>query len=109
MAQTYKVLAQVAPGAASLTTLYTVPASTSTVVSAIYVCNTSAVATSFRISVQIAAAADNVKQYIAYDAPIAGNTIVEIGKGITLAATDVVKIYATLATLSFTIYGSEII
>lgn len=108
MAQTYKVLGQVAPSAATLTTLYTVPASTSTVVSSITVSNSSAVATTFRLSIQVAAAADNAKQYIAYDNAIAGNTTVSFTIGLTLATTDVVKCYATLATVAFNIFGSEI-
>jgi hypothetical protein len=108
MAQAYKTLGQVAPGAATLTTLYTVPASTSTVVSTITVCNTAAVATTYRLSIQIAAAADNVKQYIAYDAPILANETRSYTLGITLATTDVLKCYATLATVSFSAFGAEI-
>jgi len=108
MAQAYKVLGQVAPTAATLTTLYTVPASTSSVVSTITVCNTSAVATTYRISIQVAAAADNVKQYIAYDAPIAANETKSYTIGVTLATTDVLKCYATLATVSFSAFGAEI-
>lgn len=56
MANTLKVLGQSAPGAASQTTLYTVPAATSTVVSSIVVCNRSATPTSFRVAVQPAIA-----------------------------------------------------
>lgn len=107
MATALKVLGQVAPSAATLTTLYTAPASTQVVVNSITVANQSATPTAFRISVQIAAAADNVKQYIAYDAAIAGNDVVNLGP-ITLAATDVLKVYATLATLSFSAFGQEI-
>lgn len=108
MTDTAKVLAQVAPSAATLTTLYTVPSTTSTVVSTLVVANTSAVATSFRISIQIAAAGDNIKQYIYYDVPIGGNDSFATTIGITLATTDVVKCYATLATLSFSLFGVEI-
>jgi hypothetical protein len=39
MATTYKVLGQLNPAATTPTTLYTVPASTSTVVSTITICN----------------------------------------------------------------------
>lgn len=107
MTTALKVLGQVAPSAVTLTTLYTVPANTQTVVNSITVANQSATPTSFRISVQIAAAADNVKQYIAYDTVIAGNDVVNLGP-IAMAATDVLKVYATLATLSFGAFGQEI-
>lgn len=107
MAEVLKTLAQLNPTATTLTTLYTVPAATTTVVSSIFVCNRSATATSFRLSVAVAGAADDNKQYIAYDCPIAGNATVPIIAGITLAATDVVRAYATLATLTFSVFGSE--
>lgn len=108
MADTLKVLAQVIPSAATLTTLYTVPASTSTSVSSITICNQSATATAFRISIQVAAAADTTKQYLYYDQAIDGNTTFVATIGITLATTDVVKCYATLATLSFNVFGVEV-
>jgi hypothetical protein len=108
MAETFKVLAQVNPSATTLTDGYTVPGSTSAVVSSIVVANRSATPTSFRISVAVAGAANDNKQYLAYDVPIAANEVITHTLGITLAATDVVRVYATLATLSFNIFGSEI-
>lgn len=107
MAETLKVLGQVDPSATTLTTAYTVPAATSTVISSIVVANRSAVATSFRVSVAVAGAADSTKQYIAYDVAIGGNAMTTLKLGISLAATDVVRVYATLATLSFNIFGVE--
>lgn len=108
MAQTIKCLAQVSPAATTLTTLYTVPGSTSTTVSTLTVCNQNAGAGSFRISVQVAAAADNVKQYLYFDEPIGGNRSYPITLGITLAATDVVKCYASATNISFNLFGVEI-
>ena len=108
MANTYKVLGQSNPVAVTLTDAYTVPGATSTVVSSVVVCNRSSVATMFRVSVAVAGAADNNKQYLAYDAEILGNEIYAFTIGITLAATDVLRVYATLATLSFNVFGQEI-
>jgi len=107
MAITIKVLGQLAPGAASLTSLYAVPALKSTVCSSIVVCNRSATATSFRIAVQPAAAAISNEMYLYYDVTIAGNDTFIATIGITLATTDVVSVYATLATLSFSLFGQE--
>jgi hypothetical protein len=70
MADTYKVLAQSNPSAASLTDAYTVPGATQTIISTITVCNRSATPTSFRISVAVNGAADNNIQYLAFDNPI---------------------------------------
>lgn len=109
MADVFKVLAQSNPSATTLTDAYTVPALTSTVVSTIMVCNRSSTATSFRISIAIAGAANSNEQYIAFDAPINGNDSVEFTVGLTLATTDVVRVYATLATLSFSVFGVEVV
>jgi len=106
MADTYKVLGQSNPLAATLTDTYTVPASTSTVMSTIVITNRGA-ATAFRISVAVAGAADDNKQYIAYDIAIGANETITMTIGITLAATDKVRVYATLATLSFNLFGVE--
>lgn len=109
MATTYKVLGQRSPTAANLDTLYTVPASTSAVVSSIVVANRSATATTFRIAVRVAGAAISNEDYLVYDAPIAGNSTVSFTLGVTLAATDVISTYAGAATLSFSAFGSEIV
>ena len=108
MAEIYKVLGQLNPVAATLTTLYTVPASTSTVVSTVTIGNRSATATSFRLSIAVAGAADNNIQYLFFDTPIAGNDTYVATIGATLATTDVVRAFATLATLSFNLFGTEI-
>jgi hypothetical protein len=107
MADASKVLSQTKPSAATLTDSYTVPAATSTVVSSIVVTNQSAVATSFRISVAVAGLADTTKQYLYYDVAIGGNDSFVFTGGVTLATTDVIRVYATLATLSFNIFGIE--
>lgn len=107
MVNTIKVLGQVAPGAASQTTLYTVPALTSTVCSSVVVCNRSATATSFRIAVQPGGAGLANQHYLYYDVTIAGNDTFIATIGITLATTDLISVYATLATLSFNLYGQE--
>lgn len=103
-----KCLGQSNPSAATLTTLYTVPAATSAVGSSIVVCNRSATATSFRIAVRPAGAAISNEHYLYYDIPILGNDTFIATIGISLATTDVVSVYATLATLSFNLFGSEL-
>jgi len=108
MPTTYKVLGQVAPSATTLTTLYTVPASTQAVVSTISVCNQSSSATTFRIAIRVAGAAISGEDYIAYNSTISANDTTFITVGITLAATDVISVYSTAATVSFNAFGSEI-
>lgn len=108
MATTYKVLGQLAPSATTATTLYTVPAATSTIISTLVVANRANTAATYRVSCRIAAEADATKQYIAYDVTVGANDSTTLTLGITLAATDVVTVYASTANLSFTAFGSEI-
>lgn len=108
MPTAYKVLGQSAPSATTLTTLDTVPAATQAVVSTIAVCNRAATAATYRIAVRPAGAAIANEHYIAYDAPLAANDSTFITIGITLAATDVISVYASTANLSFSAFGSEI-
>lgn len=105
MAESYIKLADSSPSAATATTLYTVPSSTDVVVSLITVCNRSSVATSFRIGIDVGGSGDADAQWSYYDCPIAGNETLEVMRGATCTATDLVRVYATLATLSFNLFG----
>ena len=108
MPTAYKVLGQVAPSATTNTTLETVPSATQAVVSTITVCNRAATAATFRIAVRPSGATLANEHYIAYDSTVAANDIVALTIGITLAATDVITVYASSANLSFNAFGSEI-
>ena len=109
MATTYKVLGQSNPAATTLTTLYTVPASTSTVISTITVANQAATAATYRIAVRIAAAGISAAQYLAYDVSLPANATDTLTLGITVGATDVISVFASTTTLSFNAFGSEIV
>lgn len=108
MATAYKVLGQSNPAATTNTSLYTVPAATSAVVSTITVANLGASAGTFRVAIRPSGAAIDNKHYIAYDTTIAALDTLTLTLGITLATTDVVTVYASSATMSFNAYGSEI-
>jgi glucose-6-phosphate dehydrogenase assembly protein OpcA len=108
MATNYKVLGQSIPSATTATTLYTVPASTQSVVSTITVCNQAATAATYRIAIRVAGAALATSQYIAYDVSLPANASDTLTLGITVGATDVITIYSSTATMSFSAFGSEI-
>ena len=108
MATVYKVLGQEIPAATTATTLYTVPASTSTVVSSISVCNQAGSDATFRIAVRPAGANLATKHYIVYGATVPASDTTVFTLGLTLATTDVITVYASSATVSFNAYGSEI-
>jgi len=108
MPTTYKVLGQSAPSATTATTLYTVPAATSAVVSTLAVCNRATTAATYRVAVRPAGAALASQHYVAYDATLPGLATDTLTLGVTLAATDVITVYASTANLSFNLFGSEI-
>jgi len=109
MPNAYKVLGQVAITSANTdTTLYTVPSSTSSVVSTITACNRGSSATTFRIAVRPAGASIANQHYIVYDAAINANDLLSFTLGLTLATTDVITVRSASTNLTFNAYGTEI-
>jgi glucose-6-phosphate dehydrogenase assembly protein OpcA len=108
MPTTYKVLGQSNPSATTATTLYTVPSSTSTVVSTITVANLAGTSATYRISVRPAGASQTNAMYLAYDVTVGALDTTTITLGVTLATTDVITVYASTANLAFQAFGSEI-
>lgn len=108
MADTFKVLGQAFPLERVLTDAYTVPGATSTVVSTFKAANQAATATTFRVTVAVAGAADEAKQCIYPDVALAANDTFSATEGWTMAATDVVRVQSANGSVSFNIFGSEI-
>jgi hypothetical protein len=108
VADTLKVLAQSAPVAGTLTDAYTVPGSASAVLSSFVACNQSNLDTTFRISIAVAGAADAPAQYLYYDLPLYAKDSYKDVLGITLAATDVVRVYSGNGATSFTFFGVQV-
>ena len=108
MATNYKSLGQSAPALATPADLYTVPALTEAVCSSIIVCNRSVSADAFRISIAVGGGVTANADYLYYDVAIGGNDTFIATIGITLEATDVVRVYSTGGNLSFNLSGSEI-
>lgn len=110
MASSYKVLGQVDLQAATLTTLYTVPASTEAVISSVIVANRGVAATTFRLAVRPNGAAISDQHYLAYDVPIAANDSTTLTLGLTMDASDVLSVNAagTASRLSFNAFGAEV-
>lgn len=108
MPTTYKILGQQAPAATTPADLYTVPAATSTVVSSVIVANRGASPAMFRVSFSVGGAGTTNKDYIYYDVPIDGNDTFIATIGVTLAATDKIRVYASTANVTFQAFGSEL-
>lgn len=107
MADALKVLGQSDAAAGTLTTLYTVPSATSAAVSSLVVCNRNTSAVSFRVAVAVAGAADDVKQYLYFDTPLSASDTFVATIGLTLATTDVVRVYSAAGRVSFSLFGVE--
>jgi len=89
----------VLPAVTTLTVLYTTPGCCRATIDTLTICNRSAVATTFRISV-----APN--RY--YDTTIAANATLNLNElNIRLTETDELRVYAAAANLSFSAFGTE--
>jgi len=109
MPTAYKVLAQSNPSATTETNLYTVPSSTSAVVSTLTIANQTGTSATYRIAVRPSADSTTAaKHWIVYGATVAANDSTMLTLGITMATGDKIQIYASTANLSFSAFGSEI-
>jgi len=104
----YKVLGQSAPSATTATNLYTVPSATEAVISTITVANRGSSAATYRISIRPNGATQANEHYIAYDASLPANDTIALTLGLTMDAADVMTVYASSASVSFGLFGSEI-
>jgi len=110
LATSYKTLGQLDLTDATLTTLYTCPASTETVISTVVIANRAAAADTFRLAIRTDGDVIADKHYVAYDVPVAANDSTTLTLGIALEATDVLSVAAggTASTLSVNAFGAEV-
>jgi|APGre2960657404_1045060.scaffolds.fasta_scaffold00437_11 hypothetical protein len=97
-------LGQAAPVAATLTTVYTVPA-TKVGTFNVSITNRTGYAIPVRLAIS-ATATPTTAEYIEYDSIIPGNGVLERG-GIVANAAENVVVYASVAGLSVSVYGYE--
>jgi hypothetical protein len=72
-------------------------------------CNRGASAATFRVSISVGGGATANKDYIYYDLTIAAydSFLLDSLLGLNLSATDVVRVYASSADMSFNLSGEE--
>jgi hypothetical protein len=107
VADVIKVLGQLDVSATTITTLYTVPDLAQTTVSSLVICNRSGSGITFRVSIHVAGAGADDKQFIFYDEALAATTTKTVVIGMCLNQADVVKVYASAANVSFNMFGVE--
>lgn len=108
MAEALKIIGQSYPSVSVLTDIYTVGVAKSAAISSISICNQSMAAAKFRISVAIAGAADTAAQYLYLDQDISPKSTFIATVGLTLAATDVLRVWSSNGMISFVAFGSEV-
>lgn len=111
MADNFKPLGQAYPAAGVLTDLYVVPGGRSAIVRSVVVCNQGPGVAFPRLSVAVAGAADDPKQYIRRGFGASGlppQDGITVREPITLAATDVLRCYSDTGQVSFNVFGDEI-
>ena len=107
MSQSSKVLFQSKPSAVTSTEVYTCPISTSCVFSSLVICNQGSAPDRVRLSVAIGGAVLDPSQYIVYDLPLQGNDTYVLTGGVSLTASDKVRVYSTNGTSCFQGFGLE--
>lgn len=101
-------MGQNAPTANTATTLYTVPSANAAVCSTLTICNASGNSANVSVQVAVANAASANSQYLVFNNTVANQDTLFMTLGVTLAATDVVRINSTQANVAFQLFGSEI-
>jgi hypothetical protein len=111
MARAYKILGQRNPSANALSTLYTVPAGNSAIISSIVVANldeAAATGASFRIAANVSGVTVANGNYLAYSVNVPGRDTVTLTLGITLNAGSIISVNANSSLLAFSAFGTEI-
>jgi hypothetical protein len=93
--------------AGAATDLYTVPAGKEAVISTITVANPTLSATSYRVGVVKSGETLALKNWIAFDIPLAANATTTLTLGITLATGDKIVVSNDTGQVSFAAFGSE--
>ena len=108
MANTYKILGQAQPGTA-VADVYTVPASTSAVVSTIAATNVDGTASAINIYVVASGDTAGAANALVYDASLGANTLQAFTLGVTLGAADKISVQsATGSAVTYQVFGQEI-
>lgn len=105
----YKILGQSAPSSTSNVDMYTVPESSSAVISTVLVSNTTTTLTSCRIFAVPSGGTAGTSNAIVFDGPVEGNDFKAITVGITLGSGDKIVVRTSAEdSLTFQAFGSEV-
>ena len=105
MVDALKILGQISPPATTEEAI--VSASKPSIVSTLFVCNTTASAVTYRLWIRKGAEDTATKQYIYYDDELQANETIAVTAGITLGVGDILMGYGSVAGIAFTACGLD--
>lgn len=111
MARSYRILGQTVSTANVLTTLYTVPASNSAIISSIVIASrneTEGSGNSFSIAVNVGGVAVSNSNFIAYRVNCPVKDTITLTLGITMNAGSNISVNSNSSFLTFTAFGTEV-
>lgn len=108
MAIKYKILGQSQPTANVPTSIYTVPAGNSAVISTLNICNLSGITQNFSIAARPNGNTLASSQYLSYNTPVGASDSIALTIGIALSEGDVLTLNAPTGNIACTLFGSEI-
>jgi hypothetical protein len=95
-------------GTSTYATLYTTPAATEAVISSLVITNQSSSAITVRVGMDTTAGTPGASEFLVYDAAIAGNDTVALTLGITMPASNFIRVASSSSSCNFTAFLSEI-
>jgi len=105
----YRLFKQVSPAATTATELYEVGTTHTASISAMFICNTNALASTFRVYVIPRSGTAGATNAIYYDQALAANTTLKVSEAglLTLNAGESIWVYAGHTKVVFSIFGDE--
>lgn len=89
-------------------TLYQTPAATEAVISSLVITNQASSDVTVRIGLDTTAGTPGASEWLVYDAVVAGNDTVALTLGITLPASNFIRVSSSANTCNFSAFLSEI-
>lgn len=89
-------------------TLYTTPSATEAVISSLVITNQASSDVTVRIGLDTTAGTPGASEWLVYDAVVAGNDTIALTLGVTMPASNYIRVSSSANTCNFSAFLSEI-
>lgn len=89
-------------------TLYSTPSATEAVISSIVITNQASSSVTVRIGMDTTAGTPGASEWLVYDAVVAGNDTVALTLGVTMPASNFIRVSSSANTCNFSAFLSEL-